>query len=249
MCTLRERIILIDNNLERRNDLACYLTGHGLEVIVEAYTSPALSSLFHQYPADLILLDLTRPQLSGLRLCAEIRKTIDTPLLFTSSHNEDDLKIEALRTGGDDYISRPCSPDVLLARMKAHIRRHRRAFPMHQRHLLLYPGLEVDLLARRVLTSGKEVTLSSKEFGILSLLANNPNRIYAAEALYELLWRDNRLSGLRTVMVHIYTLRQKIEDDPREPRYIHTVRGAGYKFTSPHMRQDIAAPAIASRLP
>ncbi|MGF7030912.1 DNA-binding response OmpR family regulator [Paenibacillus mucilaginosus] len=236
---MRETIILIDDHLEEGSRLARYLTLHGFEVICDGYHSPGLPDLFRRHQPALILLDLAEPRLAGLQLCAEIRRSLDTPLLFISSLNEDSLKIEALRTGGDDYLTRPFSLEILLARIQAHIRRHRRAFPANRKHLLLYPDLEVDLLERRVTAGGSEVRLSSKEFNLLALLAKHPNQVYAIEALHEMLWGESRMSELRTVMVHIYNLRQKIEKDPRKPRYIHTVRGAGYKFEWVGVRQEL----------
>ncbi|EFM08801.1 two component transcriptional regulator, winged helix family [Paenibacillus curdlanolyticus YK9] len=228
--SLREKIIVIDDNREVCHHVARYLTRHGFEVICETYSNPVLSNVFHQHKADLLLLDLKQPHLAGIELCEELRKSTDTPLLFISSHHEDQLKIQALTSGGDDIITRPFNQDVLLARIRAHIRRNKRAFPTHQQHLLVLPDLEIDLLSQRVLVSGSEVSLSSKEFGLLAVLVKNPNRIYSVESLYELIWTESRMSSLQTVMVHIYNLRRKIEADPHKPRYIHTVRGAGYKF-------------------
>ena len=227
---MREKIIVIDDNHEICHHVARYLTSHGFEVICETFNSPVLSNLFHQHQADLLLLELKLPYLDGIELCKELRQSTDTPLLFISSHHEDHLKIRGLMSGGDDFITRPFNLDVLLARIKAHIRRNKRAFPIHQQHLLVMPDLEVDLLSQRVLVGGSEVSLSSKEFGLLAILAKNPNRIYSVESLYDLIWTDSRISSLQTVMVHIYNLRRKIESDPHKPRYIHTVRGVGYKF-------------------
>ncbi|MWC30932.1 response regulator transcription factor [Paenibacillus sp. MMS18-CY102] len=227
---MREKIIVIDENREICHHVARYLTSHGFEVICESYNNPLLSNVFHQHKADLLLLDLKMPYLAGIELCLELRKSTDTPLLFISSHHEDHLKIRALMSGGDDIMTRPYNLDVLLARIKAHIRRNQRAFPVHQQHLLVLPDLEVDLFSQRVLVHGSEVNLSSKEFGLLAILAKNPNRIYSVETLYDLLWTEGRMSSLQTVMVHIYKLRRKIEADPHNPRYIHTVRGSGYKF-------------------
>ncbi|WP_426452649.1 response regulator transcription factor [Paenibacillus sp. S-38] len=245
---MRETIILIGDHLEEGSRLARYLTLHGFEVICDVYHSPALPDLLRRYQPVLILLELAKPRLAGLELCAEIRRSLDTPLLFISSLNEDAIKIEALRTGGDDYLTRPFSLEILLARIQAHIRRHRCAFPANRKHILLYPDLEVDLLERRVKAGGSEVRLSSKEFNLLALLAKHPNQVYGIEALHELLWGETRMSELRTVMVHIYNLRQKIEKDPRKPKYIHTVRGAGYKFEWAGVRQEGSVPA-SSPLP
>lgn len=227
---MRDKIIIVDDDDDFRKLLVQHLCKHGFEAIGCSYSGQDAIGLFHSHVPDLIILDLLAPRFEGLELCAEIRKVSDIPILFVSSFSEDYVKISAFNLGGDDYISKPLSLDVLLARVKAQIRRNRRAFPVNQRHLLHYPGLEVNLSTHSVLSYGKETILSTKEFQLLVILAKNPNRVFHTETLYDLIWRDSKLGDVRTVMVHIYNLRQKIEQQPHNPRYIHTVRGAGYKF-------------------
>ncbi|MBW7477619.1 response regulator transcription factor [Paenibacillus oenotherae] len=229
---MRDKIIIVDDDEDSRKLLVQYLTKHGLEVISCSYNNHDHDTLemFYSHDPDLIILDLSTPRLAGLELCAEVRKVSDVPILFMSYHSDDYIKISAFNLGGDDYISKPLSYDVFHARIKALIRRNRRAFPVNQRHLLHFPGLEVNLSTHCVISYGKEAILSTKEFQLLVILAKNPNRVFHTEALYDLVWRDNKLGDVRTVMVHIYNLRQKIELRPNKPLYIHTVRGAGYKF-------------------
>ncbi|CAH1212470.1 Transcriptional regulatory protein SrrA [Paenibacillus plantiphilus] len=227
---MRDKIIIVDDDDDHCKLLVQYLSKHGFEVIGCSYSGQDTIGLFHSHVPDLIILDLLTPRLEGLELCTEIRKVSDIPILFVSTYADDYVKISAFNLGGDDYISKPLNLDVLLARIKAQIRRNKRAFPVNQRHLLQYPGLEVDLSTHTVLSYGKEAILSTKEFQLLVLLAKNPNRVFHTETLYDLIWRDSKLGDVRTVMVHIYNLRQKIEEQPHNPRYIHTVRGAGYKF-------------------
>ncbi|MGF7045893.1 DNA-binding response OmpR family regulator [Paenibacillus sp. DS2015] len=227
---MRDKIIIMDDDADTRKLLVQYLSEHGFEAVSYSYSSQASITLIHSHDPDLIILDVSMPYVSGLDLCTELRKFSDKPVLFTSHHADDSLGIEALNRGGDEYVAKPFSFDVLHARIKAHIRRYKRAFPVHQRHLILYPGLEIDPSAHSVLSNGKEVILSSKEFRLLVILAKNPNRVFHTETLYDLIWRDIKQGDIRTVMVHIYNLRQKIEKKPRKPLYIHTVRGAGYKF-------------------
>ncbi|ASA20373.1 response regulator transcription factor [Paenibacillus donghaensis] len=224
------KIIIIDDDVDTRNLVVEYLSKHGLEAVSYSYSSQTSVAFIHAYDPDLIILDVSITNVTGLRICTELRKYSDKPVLFTSQHMEDGLRIEALNCGGDEYVSKPFSYDVLLARIKAHIRRYKRAFPVNQRHLLLYPGLQIDPSTHSVTAYGKGVSLSSKEFQILVTLAKNPNRVFHTETLYDLIWRDIKEGDLRTVMVHIYNLRQKIEKKPSKPVYIHTVRGVGYKF-------------------
>lgn len=225
-----DTIMIIDDDTDICKLLVPYLSQHGFEAISCSYSSQAAVSIIHSKDPDLIILDVSMPSLAGLDVCTELRKFSDKPILFTSQYTEDYLRIDALNRGGDEYVVKPFSFDILLAQVKAHIRRYKRAFPVNQRHLFIFPGLEIDLLAHSVKSHGKEAILSTKEFQLLVILAKNPNRVFRTEALYDLIWNDNKQGDIRTVMVHIYNLRQKIEKKPREPRYIHTVRGAGYKF-------------------
>ncbi|MCE3201625.1 response regulator transcription factor [Paenibacillus sonchi] len=227
---MREKIIIIDDDTETRKLLVQSLLKHGYEAVGYAHSGQALASFIHSHDPDLIILELSMPGAGGLNLCTELRKFSDKPVLYTSHHTDDYLRIEALNRGADDFIAKPYSFEVLLARIRAHLRRYKRAFPVNQRHLILYPGLQIDPTTYSVIAYGREVSLSSKEFRLLVVLAKNPNRVFPTETLYDLIWNDLKQGDIRTVMVHIYNLRQKIEKTPSEPLYIHTVRGAGYKF-------------------
>ncbi|AIQ18302.1 hypothetical protein H70357_17585 [Paenibacillus sp. FSL H7-0357] len=227
---MREKIIIIDDDTETRKILVQSLLEHEYEAVGYPHSGQALVSFIHSHDPDLIILDLSMPGAGGLNLCTELRKFSDKPVLITSHHTEDYLRIEALNRGADEFIAKPSSFEVLLARIRAHLRRYKRAFPVNQRHLIVYPGLQIDPTTHTVMVYGKEVSLSSKEFRLLVVLAKNPNRVFHTETLYDLIWKDIKHGDIRTVMVHIYKLRQKIEKKPSEPLYIHTVRGAGYKF-------------------
>lgn len=227
---MREKIIIFDDDAETRKLLVQTLLKHGYEAVGYAYSGQALVSFIHFHNPDLIIIDLLMPEAAGLNLCTELRKFSDKPVLFTGHHIEDELRIEALNRGADEFIAKPSSFEVLLARIRAHLRRYKRDFPINQRHLIHYPGLQIDPTTHSVIAHGKEVSLSSKEFQLLVILAKNPKRVFHTETLYDLIWNDIKQGDIRTVMVHIYNLRQKIEENPSDPLYIHTVRGAGYKF-------------------
>ncbi|WP_433946183.1 response regulator transcription factor [Paenibacillus sp. SN-8-1] len=227
---MREKIVIVDDDTETRKFLVQSLLEYGYDSIGYAQCGQALVSFIHSQDPDLIILDLSVPGADSLNLCTELRNFSDKPVLCTSHHTEDDLRIEALNRGADEFIAKPSSFEVLLARIRAHLRRYKRAFPVNQRHLIVYPGLQIDPTTHSVIAYGKEVSLSSKEFQLLIILAKNPNRVFHTETLYDLIWKDIKHGDVRTVMVHIYNLRQKIEKNPSEPIFIHTVRGAGYKF-------------------
>ena len=229
---MRDKIVIVDDNDSLRIFLVQFLTKHGFEAFSCSTRSQSAVNFIRTYDPDLIIVDIQLAASAGLSLCTEIRRLSDKPILFMSCQTDDGdaVKISGLHAGGDDYICKPFNVDLLLAQVKAHIRRYKGDFPINQRHLLHFPGLEVDLSTQSVTSDGQEAILSAKEFQLLVLLAKNPNRVFHTEALYDLIWSNNKLGDLRTVMVHIYNLRRKIERNPHKPLYIHTVRGAGYKF-------------------
>jgi DNA-binding response OmpR family regulator len=158
----------------------------------------------------------------------------DVPVVFLSCRDEDIDKVMGLVAGGDDYITKPFSPRELVARVKAHLRRYRMVSAAKERGRpgsLRYDGLEIDLESCEVKVRGEPVYLSHKEFELLSLLAQNPDRVFSADELFEKLWKMQSFGDIRTVMVHISNLRKKIEQNPAAPSYVLTVRGAGYKFS------------------
>ncbi|MOA03343.1 Transcriptional regulatory protein WalR [compost metagenome] len=232
---MQEKIIIVDDNDSFRIFLVQFLGRHGFEVVSCSYRNHTVIDLIRSHEPDLIILDLL-PGSDCLEVCAKLRIFSDKPILFMSSRSNEKLIISGLSAGGDHYIRKPFDAELLLAQVKAQFRRYERAFPANQRHLLSYPGLHIDLSAQLVMAYGKEALLSAKEFQLLAMLAKSPSRVFHTEALYERIWKDNGQGDIRTVMVHIYNLRQKIELDPRKPLFIHTVRGVGYRFNG------IAAP-------
>lgn len=226
---MREKIIVMEDHASLRLALERFLSGHGYEVKGFPVRGMNPEQLIRQYEPDLLLLDLPHPVSDIIRICTGIRKFSDKPILLMSDKEEGDL-IACLAAGGDDYIWKPVHFDLLLAQIKALIRRYKGTFPANQRDLLQFPDLKVNLANQSVVSHGREAVLSSKEFQLLVMLAKNPNRVFQTEVLYDLIWNRSGFGDLRTVMVHIYNLRKKIEINPRNPRYIHTVRGSGYKF-------------------
>jgi DNA-binding response OmpR family regulator len=181
---------------------------------------------------DLIILDLMLPKIDGFEICKEIRKESNVPILMVSAKKEDIDKIRGLGLGADDYITKPFSPSELVARVKAHISRYERLIGDKEpkKAEINIRGLRIDKMSRRVFLNDKEVTFTTKEFDLLSFLAENPNRVFSKDDLFEKIWGIDSFGDIATVTVHIGKLREKIEANPSKPQYIETVWGAGYRF-------------------
>lgn len=226
-----KKILVVDDEPEICELINLYLSREGFEVVTAGNCHQALNSAREEEP-DLIVLDILLPEVDGIEICMELRKITEVPIIFLSCKGESEDKIMGLTVGGDDYITKPFSPGELVARVKAHLRRNRLIQEKGEKQTsrLVFPDLVIDLLSHEVLVNEKRVELSSMEFRILAILAQNPNKVFSAEELYEKAWGSNSLGDFRTLMVHISNLRKKIEPDPSHPKYITTIRGVGYKF-------------------
>nr|WP_217593594.1 response regulator transcription factor [Cohnella sp. GbtcB17] len=185
--------------------------------------------LLASFEPDLIVLDVLLANENGLDWCRHARSYTNAPIVFLSSREEDEVKISALSDGGDDYVTKPFSPGVLMAKIKAHLRR---VSTGRREQLLELPGLTLDYYAQSVNLGGNALFLSKKEFSLLSYMAQNANRVVAADTLFQLIWGTESLEDTRTVAVHISNLRKKIEADPANPERIVTIRGAGYMLVA-----------------
>jgi DNA-binding response OmpR family regulator len=184
---------------------------------------------------DLILLDIMLPGLDGLEIMKCIKDDKDIPVLLVSAKKEEIDKIKGLSLGADDYITKPFSPGELVARVKTHIDNYERlkqrfSEGIKKRNTLTIRGLRIEKDSRRVIINGQEVNLAQKEFDVLLYLAQNPNRVFGREELFERIWGLESLGDSATVTVHIARIREKVEADPAKPQYIETVWGAGYRF-------------------
>ena len=180
---------------------------------------------------DLILLDLMLPGMDGFAVCRRLREQLDIPILMVTARQEDIDKIRGLGLGADDYIEKPFSPGVLVARVKAHLSRYARLTgAAHTTHEITLGGLTVNTASHRVTVDGREVELKNREYELLLFLMRNPDTVFSREALYEHIWGMEAMGDNATVAVHINRLREKIEQDPSSPRYIQTVWGAGYRL-------------------
>lgn len=181
---------------------------------------------------DLIILDLMLPSVDGFEICRQIRSEKEIPILMVSAKKEDIDKIRGLGLGADDYMTKPFSPNELVARVKAHIARYDRLIgSQHEtRNVIEIRGIVIDKTSRKVSIHGKEVDFTTKEFDLLLLLASNPNRVFTKEELFERIWGLDSTGDNATVTVHIRKLREKVEFDPSNPQYIETIWGVGYRF-------------------
>ena len=180
---------------------------------------------------DLILLDLMLPGMDGFSVCHALRKALDIPILMVTARQEDIDKIRGLGMGADDCITKPFSPSVLVARIKANLAQYDRLKGGRAGRAQIQMGdIRIQEDSRRVFVEGWEVTLKNKEYELLLFLMSNPDIVFSKEALYERIWGYDALGDNATVAVHINRLREKIEKTPSEPRHIQTVWGAGYRF-------------------
>lgn len=181
---------------------------------------------------DLILLDLMLPGVDGFTVCRELREALDIPILMVTARREDIDKIRGLGLGADDYIEKPFSPSVLAARVKAHLARYARlkqtgkAAPTQ----ISIGNIRINTDTRRVYVNETEIDLKNKEYELLLFMVLGVDVVFSRETLYERIWGMDAMGDNATVAVHINRLRDKIEEDPSNPRYIQTVRGAGYRF-------------------
>jgi DNA-binding response OmpR family regulator len=180
---------------------------------------------------DLILLDLMLPGMDGFSVCRRLREALDIPILMVTARREDIDKIRGLGLGADDYIEKPFSPGVLVARIKAHLARYRRLTGSGEvKSEIALGGIRINTSTHRVYVEDREVELKNKEFELLLFLMLNVDAVFSREQIYERIWGMDAMGDNATVAVHINRLREKIERDPANPRHIQTVWGAGYRF-------------------
>ena len=181
---------------------------------------------------QLIILDLMLPILDGFEICKQVREEKDIPILMVSAKKEDIDKIRGLGLGADDYMTKPFSPSELVARVKAHLARYDRLVKNHVREneIVEIRGMKIDKTARRVYVNEEEKILTTKEFDLLSFLAENPDRVFTKEELFREIWDMESFGDIATVTVHIKKIREKIEEDASKPQYIETIWGKGYRF-------------------
>lgn len=228
-----KKILIIEDDISIAELERDYLEINGFEVKIENSGQKGMDTAGKER-FDLIILDLMLPEVDGFHICKELRERLDIPILMVSAKGEGIDKIRGLGLGADDYITKPFSPNELVARVKAHLNRYQRLTnkDKKQAEIIDINGLVLDSYSRRVHVNGEEIILTTKEFDILLLLAKNPNRAFSKHEIFEKIWGFDSLGDISTVTVHIRKIREKIEPDPPNPKYIETIWGIGYRFKS-----------------
>lgn len=223
-------ILVVEDEEGIRELIHLYLVKKGYKVL-DAEDGFQAMDLVAREKIDLILLDIEMPGMNGLETCEQIREIAKTPILFISYLKDMSYKIGGFEAGADDYITKPFDFNELEARIRALLRRNGWKIKEEKNlEVLKIDDLHIHLDARELYIKGEQVKLFHKEFQLLLLLAQNPNRVWTAEQLYDRVWGYYSEGEIQTVKVHISNLRKKVEKDPAKPMYIKTVRGFGYKF-------------------
>ncbi|HIU02958.1 MAG TPA: response regulator transcription factor [Candidatus Onthocola gallistercoris] len=227
---MARKVLVVDDEKLIVKGIRYSLEQDGMEVEV-AYDGRTALDMAQNRAYDIILLDVMLPEINGFEVCQMIREFSDVPIIMLTAKGDDMDKILGLEYGADDYITKPFNILEVKARIKAVMRRTKakKEAPADSR-TIVSGDMRIDLDGRRVFISGKEVNLTAKEFDLLELLITNPNKVYNRENLLNLVWGYDYPGDVRTVDVHVRRLREKIENNPSEPRYIHTKWGVGYFF-------------------
>lgn len=226
------QILIVDDDREIVAAVAKLLETEGY-VVQKAYDGMQALEIMMKEKIHLVLLDIMMPNLDGLSATMRIREKKNIPIILLSAKSEDSDKILGLSMGADDYITKPFSPSELVARVKSQLRRYMKLGDYNGSYgekQIVLGGLSLDTDAKQLYVDGEPVRLTATEYKILQLLMKNPGRVFSAEEIYERVWEEDAYSVENTVMVHIRRIREKIEINPREPRYLKVVWGIGYKI-------------------
>lgn len=228
----KERILIVDDEKEIRDLIDIYLKGEGYDTIKAENGEEALNILSSN-DVDLIILDIMMPKVNGIEACLKIREEREMPIIMLSAKSEDMDKILGLNTGADDYLTKPFNPLELVARVRSQLRRYKRfnntlakeELVVKQDNVLEIDEISINLETHEVFKDGEEIKLTPTEFDILVLLGENRGKVFSIENIYNSVWKQEFMQSDNTVMVHIRKVREKIEEDPRKPKFIKTVWG------------------------
>ena len=228
-----QNILVCDDDKQIVEAIDIYLTGEGYHVI-KAYDGFEALKILENTPVDLMIVDVMMPGLDGIRTTLKVRETSSIPIIILSAKSEDNDKILGLNIGADDYITKPFNPLELVARVKSHIRRYTQLGNMNQQQageqIYKCGGLTINDDNKEVQVDGETIKLTRIEYNILLLLVKNAGKVFSIDEIYEQIWNEEAIGADNTVAVHIRHIREKIEINPREPRYLKVVWGVGYKI-------------------
>ena len=231
---MEKRVAVYNNNTGVIETMSSLLAGEGLKMV--AVTGRAqLQELLRAQEIQLLLLDVEldgKGWGEGIEMIHDIRNMTTIPIIIISAQDAETAKIMALNAGADDYVTKPFSPSELVARVKAHLARYERLIGsnMPQNDIIEIRGIKIDKTARRVWVNGEEKQFTTKEFDLLTFLAENPNHVFTKEELFRKIWDMESIGDIATVTVHIKKIREKIEMNTNKPQYIETIWGVGYRF-------------------
>ena len=226
-----KKILIIEDEISIAELEKDYLELSNFEVEIEENGRKGLERALEE-DFDLFILDLMLPEVDGFEICKQIREKKNTPILMVSAKKDDIDKIRGLGLGADDYVTKPFSPSELVARVKAHLARYERLIGSNtvENDIVEIRGIKIDKTARRVWVNGEERQFTTKEFDLLTFLAENPNHVFTKEELFRKIWDMESIGDIATVTVHIKKIREKIEMNTNKPQYIETIWGVGYRF-------------------
>ncbi len=227
---MKEKILVVDDEKEIGELVRDYLEMAGYQVIL-AFDGEEAMECWEMHKPDMAILDIMLPKIDGMEICQRIRQESNIPILMLSAKKSEGDKVQGLGLGADDYITKPFSPKELVARVKAHFRRiYRMSDMVDQKNRLEFKDLVIDVRSHSVKVRGQEILLSAKEFEVLRFFAMNPNAVLTREEIFDYAWGYQEYGDINTVAVHIRKLREKLEEDPSQPKFIQTIWGVGYKF-------------------
>lgn len=224
-------ILIVDDEKEIRKLITIYLKNEGYEVLQAGDGEEGLE-IVKKRDVHLIVLDIMMPKIDGIHMCMKVREIAEMPIIMLSAKTQDMDKILGLTTGADDYVAKPFNPLELIARIKSQLRRYMKmsGTSVQDENEIEIGDMKINIVTRQVIIANKEAKLTPREFEVLELLARKQGMVLNAAQIYEKVWKEQAFQSDNTVMVHIRKIREKIEAIPREPRYIKTVWGVGYKI-------------------
>ena len=224
------RVLIVEDDLAVRDVVSRTLNREGIEVKAVGDGEAALEHFQDSGPFDLAVLDISLPGMDGFTLCGELRRTSKLPIIILTARDDETSVVVGLEVGADDYVTKPFSPRQLSSRVRANLRRRRMDREDSDQKVIEFPGLIVDLTRQQVRAEEKNVDLTAREFEVLELLVSHPGRVYSRDQIMDHLWNGDFFGDARAADVHIQHIRSKIEPDSKNPQYVRTVRGRGYKF-------------------